>query len=66
MIRIPDYPATRGQYVRLTRAVREACDRLPLGESILRAPTILCAALYIAGLIALAAQRDTRLVHKLP
>ena len=37
---------TREQYIRMTEATRRAADRLPGGARALRAPTLLCAAIY--------------------
>ena len=37
---------TREQYIRMTEATRRAADRLPGGAKALRAPTLLCAAIY--------------------
>ena len=62
---IPDFPATRGVYVRMTCAVRELVDRLPFGAAILRAPTLVCAAAYILSLLMLLLRRDARIVRAL-
>lgn len=56
---------TRDQYVRMTGRVRAAAAHLPGGERILRLPTYLCAAAYIAALVHLMLLRDMRLVRAL-
>lgn len=55
----------RDQYVRMTSCVRRATQRLPGGASILRLPTLICAAAYIAALLTLALGRDMRLIRAL-
>ena len=42
---------TREQYIRMTEATRRVADRLPGREKALRAPTLLCAAIYCASLL---------------
>ena len=37
---------TREQYIRMTEATRRVADRLPGRAKALRAPTLLCAAIY--------------------
>ena len=49
----------------MTNAVRELTYRLPGGASALRAPTYLCAALYILALLMMLIQRDARIVRAL-
>ena len=61
----PDFPASRGTYVRMTRAVQDLVDRLPHGTWILRAPTLLCAAAYILSLLLLLLKHDARIVRAL-
>lgn len=55
----------REQYVRMTACVRRATDALPGGILWLRAPTALCAALYLGTLASLMLARDARLVRAL-
>ena len=62
---IYDFPATRGAYVRMTRAVQELTDRLPGGARILRVPTLVCAAAYILSLLLLLMRHDARIVRAL-
>ncbi|MDO5298867.1 MAG: phosphatase PAP2 family protein [Clostridia bacterium] len=55
----------RDQYIRMTSRVRRATQKLPGGTSILRLPTLICAAAYIAALLTLAVGRDMRLIRAL-
>ena len=61
----PDFPATRGTYVRMTRGAQALCDQLPFGPSLLRAPTLVCAAAYILSLLLLLLRHDARIVRAL-
>ncbi len=54
---------TREQYIRMTEATRRAADRLPGGAKALRAPTLLCAAIYCASLLYLMFTGDGRIVR---
>ena len=54
---------TREQYIRMTEATRRAADRLPGGARALRAPTLLCAAIYCASLLYLMFTGDGRIVR---
>ena len=54
---------TREQYIRMTEATRRAADRLPGGTKALRAPTLLCAAIYCASLLYLMFAGDGRIVR---
>ena len=54
---------TREQYIRMTEATRRAADRLPGGARALRAPTLLCAAIYCASLLYLMFTGDGRIVE---
>ena len=66
LIRFPiDFPRTRGAYVRMTGAVRDLADSLPGGVKALRAPTYLCAVLYVASVAALLLRQDARVVRAL-
>lgn len=56
---------TRNQYIRMTSAVRGAVDRLPGGAAVLRVPTLVCAAAYLAALLALLLLRDVRIIRAL-
>jgi len=56
---------TRETYVRITSATRGVLARLPGGERLLRLPTVLCAALYMAALLWLMLTRDVRLFRAL-
>ena len=62
---LPDFPATRGSYIRMTDAVRELTYALPGGASALHAPTYLCAVLYILSLLVMLTQRDARFIRAL-
>ena len=62
-MRIPDYPPTRGAYVRMTGALRDVVDRLPGRAKLLKAPTIFCAALYVLSLLVLLLLGDPRVVR---
>ena len=42
---------TRERYIRMTETTRRAVSRLPGGTKALRAPTLLCAAIYCASLL---------------
>lgn len=59
-MRKTDFPATREAYVRMTEATRRVTRRLPGGAAALRAPTLACAAAYVAGLAALVLRQDPR------
>ena len=61
----PDFPATRGSYIRMTGAVRELTYSLPGGASFLRVPTYLCAALYFLSLLVMLIRGDARIVRAL-
>ena len=54
---------TREQYIRMTEATRRVADRLPGREKALRAPTLLCAAIYCASLLYLMFTGDGRIVR---
>ena len=54
---------TREQYIRMTEATRRVADRLPGGAKALRAPTLLCAAIYCASLLYLMFTGDGRIVR---
>ena len=54
---------TREQYIRMTEATRRAADRLPGRAKALRAPTLLCAAIYCASLLYLMFTGDGRIVR---
>ena len=56
---------TRDTYIRLTSWTRSVIDRLPGGKRLLRLPTLICAAAYIAALFALMLARDIRLIRAL-
>ena len=56
---------TRDTYIRLTSWTRSAVNRLPGGKRLLRLPTLICAAAYIAALFALMLARDIRLIRAL-
>ena len=56
---------TRETYIRMTERTRAIAARLPGKEMWLRAPTLVCAAAYIATLFALMLSRDIRLVRVL-
>ena len=56
---------TRDTYIRLTTWTRGVIDRLPGGKRLLRLPTLICAAAYIAALFALMLARDIRLIRAL-
>ena len=60
-----DFPATRGAYVRMTRAMQAFVDALPLGVAALRVPTLLCAAAYLLSLLALLLRQDARVIRAL-
>lgn len=62
---LPDFPATRAAYVRMVEATREATCRLPGGADALRAPTLVCAAIYLVSLALLAVRGDARIVRAL-
>ena len=53
----------REQYIRMTEATRRATDRLPGRARALRAPTLLCAAIYCASLLYLMFTGDGRIVR---
>ena len=54
---------TREQYIRMTEATRRATDRLPGKAKALRAPTLLCAAVYCASLLYLMFTGDRRIIR---
>lgn len=54
---------TREQYIRMTEATRRVADRLPGRAKALRAPTLLCAAIYCASLLYLMFTGDGRIVR---
>lgn len=54
---------TAQQYGKMTSAVRSVCLRCPGGENILRLPTYLCAAVYLASLGWLALRGDLRVIR---
>lgn len=56
---------TRETYMRMTARTRDIVNNLPGKEKWLRAPTLICAAAYIAMLFALMLSRDIRLVRAL-
>ena len=56
---------TREQYVAMTTRVRRATGALPSGAKWLRAPTYLCAALYLGTLAFLMLTGDARLLRTL-
>ena len=56
---------TREQYVAMTTRVSRATGALPGGAKWLRAPTYLCAALYLGTLAFLMLTRDARLLRTL-
>ena len=60
---LSDFPATRGQYIRMTEGLREITYRLPGRAQALNVPTYLCAALYAVGLLALLLRHDARAVR---
>ena len=54
---------TRERYIRMTEATRRATDRLPGKVKALRAPTLLCAAIYCASLLYLMFAGDRRIIR---
>ena len=56
---------TRDTYIRMTCRMRTLLSRLPGGLRLLRLPTLICAASYIAVLFALMLMRDIRLIRVL-
>ncbi|MBR1409300.1 MAG: phosphatase PAP2 family protein [Clostridia bacterium] len=56
---------TRKTYTRLTSLTRSVLSRLPGGERLLRAPTVLCAAAYLMLSARLLLRRDPRLLRVL-
>ena len=56
---------TREAYVRMTESTRSALSRLPGKEALVRLPTYLCAAVYMAALLFLMLTRDLRLFRAL-
>ena len=56
---------TRDRYIRMTTCTRSVITRLPGGKRLLRLPTLICAAAYIAALFALMLARDIRLIRAL-
>ena len=54
---------TREQYIRMTETTRRVTDRLPGREKALRAPTLLCAAIYCASLLYLMFTGDSRIIR---
>lgn len=55
-----DYDMTRQQYKTMTETTRAVVGRLPLGEKLLKVPTLLCAAIYLCTLGWLFFNRDGR------
>lgn len=60
-----DFPASREQYLGMTQAVRKRLLTMPGGAGLLMLPTALCAAVYALALLALALERDARIVRAL-
>ena len=54
---------TRERYIRMTETTRRAVSRLPGGTKALRAPTLLCAAIYCASLLYLMFIGDRRIIR---
>ena len=54
---------TRERYIRMTETTRRAVSRLPGGPKALRAPTLLCAAIYCASLLYLMFTGDRRIIR---
>lgn len=54
---------TRERYIRMTETTRRAVSRLPGGTKALRAPTLLCAAIYCASLLYLMFTGDKRIIR---
>ena len=54
---------TRERYIRMTETTRRAVSRLPGGTKALRAPTLLCAAIYCASLLYLMFTGDRRIIR---
>ena len=54
---------TKEQYARMTGCVRSVTNRLPGGSKILRAPTLVCAAVYCMTLIYLMFTGDMRIIR---
>ena len=54
---------TKEQYARMTGCVRSVTNRLPGGSKILRAPTLVCAAVYCMTLIRLMFAGDMRIIR---
>lgn len=56
---------TRETYIRMTSATRAVVSRLPGGSIWLRLPTLACAAVYLAMLLALMLAGDPRIIRVL-
>ena len=56
---------TQETYAQMIGRTRAALSRLPGGERLLRLPTLICAAAYIAALFTLMLMRDIRLIRVL-
>lgn len=56
---------TQDTYIRMTSRMRTVVNRLPGKTKLLRLPTLICAAAYIAALFTLMLSRDIRLVRAL-
>lgn len=56
---------TRETYIRMTSATRAVVSRLPGGSNWLRLPTLACAVVYLAMLLALMLAGDPRLIRAL-
>ena len=56
---------TRETYIRMTSATRAVVSRLPRGSIWLRLPTLACAAVYLAMLLALMLAGDPRIIRVL-
>ena len=56
---------TRETYIRMTSRTRTMIEHLPFGRRLLRLPTLICAASYIAALFTLMLLRDIRLIRML-
>lgn len=56
---------TRETYIRMTAFTRRSLSRIPGGVRLLRLPTLICAAVYLAALFWLMLMRDVRLIRAL-
>ena len=54
---------TRETYIRMTAFTRRYLSRMPGGVRLLRLPTLICAAAYLAALFWLMLMRDVRLIR---